>query len=123
MQLIDDIDSFEPKASKILACGLSPICDHAGFEDGQFCCFGCQNVLFDKEDLLKEERTFFIFRRPLSIGLLDFWFDASGCYPMIAVDCKICGYYLGFVSTRPATDEKTFHIHTRNVYLHVDPSP
>lgn len=123
MQLIDDIDSFEPKASKILACGLSPICNHIGFDEAHFCCLNCQNVIFDKDDLIKEERAFFIFRRPIYITCLDFWFDASSNFPKTAIDCKYCGFYLGFISLKGLTDDKTFHIHTRNVFLRLKTNP
>lgn len=123
MQLIDDIDSFEPKTSKILACGLSPICNHVGFDEAFFCCLNCQNILFDKDDLLKEDRTFFTFRKPVSLDNLDYWFDTKSCLPQTAVDCKYCGCYLGFISLKMLSEEKTFHIMTRHVFLKLKTIP
>lgn len=117
MKLIDDIDSFEPKASKILASGLSPICNHVGFDEAHFCCLNCQNILFDKDDLIKEDRTFLSFRRPIHIDNLEYWFDTGSPFPKTAIDCKYCNFYLGFISLESLREEKTFHILTRNVFL------
>jgi hypothetical protein len=123
MKLIDDIDTFEPKASKILTCGLSPICNHTGFDQADFCCLNCQNLLFDKSDLIKEDRTFLIFRKPIDTLNLEFWFDGGAFIPRTALDCKFCGFYIGFLSLHGLSDEKTFHVITRNVFLKLKSNP
>ena len=120
MHLIDDIDSFEPKAAKILTQGLSPICDHADWNEGIFCCLNCQNHLFDKKDLVREDRTFYMFKSPIDNEGFSYWFDASLAYPRVAIDCKYCGFYLGFISESTPLGNKTFHIQTRNVFLQLE---
>jgi peptide methionine sulfoxide reductase MsrB len=117
MYLIDDIDSFEPRASKILSQGLSPKCDHGGFDEGVFCCMGCQTPIFDKDYLIHEASLIYSFRRPLAFHLFDYRFEASSVFPKICIDCVNCGHAIGYIESAWKSDEKTFYVISRSVYL------
>lgn len=123
MQLIDDIDSFEPKASKILSQGLSPVCDHAGFDQGTFCCLGCQCPIFDKDDMTHQGSLLYSFRRPLNFSHFKYRFDVSGVYPRTYVDCFYCGQLIGHMESNWENNEKRFFVFSRSVYLEIIPIP
>lgn len=117
MKLIDDIDSFAPKATKILTLGLSPLCDHGGFNEGVFSCLDCSKPLFDKDDLILESSLIYSFRRPLSLLNFDYRFDAGYLYPRICIDCCDCKHPLGHIEFHKGSQEKIFHILSRAVIL------
>ena len=119
MQLLDDIDSFEPRAIKIFSLGLTPICDHKGLDEGKFCCTECSNPLFDKDDLILEKRAFYRFRRPIGFSLLEFRFDSSYIYPKICIDCSFCQQPVGYLDTFSHRSEKIFHVFAKTVYLQI----
>ena len=118
MNLFDDIDSFELKATKVLTQGLSPFCDHAGFDEGQFWCLGCSTPLFDKDDLWIEGHITYSFRRPLSLSLFEYSFDAVSFYPKTTVSCLCCGQTMGFIQFNSLRNEKIFCILSRSLFLH-----
>jgi peptide methionine sulfoxide reductase MsrB len=117
MKLFDDIDTFEIKTTKVLTQGLSPVCDHGGFDEGQFCCMGCSTPVFDKDDLSLESGAIYSFRRPINFSLFDYSFDSESFYPRTEVSCINCHLCLGFIQFNTIRSEKIFCIYARSVFL------
>lgn len=117
MKLIEDFDTFEPKASKIISSGLNPICDHAGFKEGHFCCISCSNPCFDMDDLIEEGSLYYSFRRPIALDIFSFEKIFSDYFPKIGFRCKSCEFEIGFIVTRPSSTDRIYCVFIKNVYF------
>jgi hypothetical protein len=92
------------------------------FIDGMKDIFGNDNFfletqLFDKDYLIHEASLIYSFRRPLAFHLFDYRFEASSVFPKICIDCVNCGHAIGYIESAWKSDEKTFYVISRSVYL------
>jgi peptide methionine sulfoxide reductase MsrB len=117
MNLFDDLDSFELKATKIHNQGLTPLCDHRDVNVGVFRCLGCMVPLFDRDSLINESSIIYSFKRPTSPERLHVWFEVESYLPRTCIDCINCGLHLGHMESSWRKEEKTFYVISKKVFL------
>lgn len=117
MKLIEDFDTFEPKASKIISSGLSPVCDHGGFKEGHFCCISCSSPLFDMDDIIEEGTLYYSFRRPMACDIFLFEKIFSDYFPKIGFRCKNCDVEIGFIVSNQTSTDRSYCVYVKNVYF------
>jgi hypothetical protein len=120
MFILDDINSFDIKLTKIFKTGLQPSCDHEGYDGGLFCCISCATPLFNKPSLEHIQHTYYCFKKSENESLFIFDFDLEMELPKVTIKCGACGIRLGFVESTPQGERKKYYVLSRKVFLEIN---